>query len=372
MRRATGRTFHRRAAPRHARPAVAPGRAAAAALPPEPEGPPPAGRPRGGGPEIQLAWGLDRDGAKVHVSALDAKTRRSRAPFRCLGCGDPLVPHLGEVRAHHFAHEPGSRCPLTAPETALHLNAKERLLWLCGEAFAGRLTVTVLTRCPECRRLAPRALAALGDAAEAEGAVGALRADVLVRAAGAPALAIEVKVTHAVDAAKEAALAAAGVPAVEIDAREEWEREVVAAAAPQAAGPLPERAAPACDLVVARTIGFPPCPSCAAQVRAAGDLDRGGEAAAIAELERLRARRLLGPAPGPPRSGGTDERLSVVERQAIAARFRCPECGGRSLIAGDRLLRHRCAGDGEARPVAWRGYDGALIELGWWGRGGRP
>jgi hypothetical protein len=327
--------------------------------------PAPTARARGGAGariDVQLAWARDREGGKIHVAAVDPKQRGARAPFTCLGCGDPVVPHLGPVRRRHFAHQPGSRCPLTAPETALHLNAKERLLWLAGEAFAGRRVVTLLTRCPSCRRLAPRDLAATGDAALTEGAVGALRADVLVLVRGAPALAIEVKVTHAVDADKEAALALAGVPAVELDAREEWEREV------GEGGARTQRITT--ELVVTRTLGFPPCPACAAQARAADDLDRGGEAAAVAELERLRARGLLGPPPASAGPAPVAEGLSRADREGLRARFRCPECRGRSLDLGDRLARHVCS-DGERRPVAWRGYDGALVELGWWRRSPR-
>ena len=86
------------------------------------------------GEGVLLLWARDQDGAKVRADRLAAKDRRARAPFTCLGCGEVLVPHLGRVRAPHFAHLPGSRCPLTAPETALHLDAKERLLALCADA----------------------------------------------------------------------------------------------------------------------------------------------------------------------------------------------------------------------------------------------
>jgi hypothetical protein len=187
------------------------------------DGPPPPAV--GARPEVLLAWALDRERRRVHVSALDPRRRGDRAPFACPGCGEPVVPRLGAVRARHFAHRPGSTCPLTRPETALHLNAKERLLFLCAEAFAGRLRVRLGARCPGCRREAPLDLAAVGDAASAEGSVGALRADVLVTRGGAPALALEVRVTHALDPAKEEALAALSVPALEIDAREPWEEE---------------------------------------------------------------------------------------------------------------------------------------------------
>ena len=261
--------MRRRSKPRHG-PAPAPPAnrgAASRARPPA----------AGSSADVLLAWARDRDGRKVHAVRLEPADRRRRAPFTCLGCGEVLVPHLGKVRAPHFAHLPGSACPLTAPETALHLDAKERLLALCEDAFAGRRRVTLLARCATCRRAAPRDLAREGDRAVTEGAIGALRADVLVLAGARATLAIEVVVTHAVDAQKEAALAAAGVPAVEIDAREEWEREDAEGVA----------------LACARSLGFAPCPACAAQARADEDRARGGEGAEIAELEAYRARGLL-------------------------------------------------------------------------------
>lgn len=255
---------------------------------------------------------------------------------------------LGPVRARHFAHRPGSTCPLTQPETALHLDAKERLLFLCGEAFAGRLAVRLGARCPRCRRPAPLDLAAHGDAAVSEGTAGALRADVLVTRGGAPALALEVLVTHAVDAEKEAALGALALPALEIDAREPWEEE--------AEGGVVVR--------VARTLGTAPCPACQAAARADEGRSRGGEEAAVAELEAYRARGLMGGRPGPALAGEPPP-ISSAERRALERSFACPECGTRSLAFGLRLARHACPGR-SPRPVAWRGYDGALVELAWW------
>jgi hypothetical protein len=290
---------------------------------------------------VQLAWARDREGAKVSAARLAPADRRRLAPYTCLGCGEPLVPHLGAVRARHFAHLPGSRCPLTAPETALHLDAKERLLALCADAFAGRRRVAILVRCPGCRRPEPRDLARLGDAAEAEGAVGRLRADVLVRAGGRPALAVEVRVTHAVAAEKEALLAAGGVPFVEIDAGAEWERE----------------GSDGVEVATARSGGFPRCPGCATLARAEADRDAGGEAAEVAELEAYRARGLFGPVES--REGELSE---------VAARFTCPDCGSAEVRRGERILRHRCGASPGGRPIAWRSYGGALAVLSWWRR----
>ncbi len=322
---------------------------------------------------VALAWARDRDGKLAAARALDAASRRARAPFACPGCGEEVIPHLGERRARHFAHRPGSACPLTSPETALHYNAKVRLLTLCEEAFRGERRVTLLTRCAACRRTDPRDLAALGDEAVNEGAVGALRADVLVRRGGGAALAIEVLVTHAVEAGKEAALAAAGVPAVEVDAREDWEREV-----PGTANPVPgtlespvisrDHPVPGTEVACHRTLGFPPCPACQTVGRAEADRARGGEAAEIAELESYRARGLLGERAKPLSARAiSDAPFSATERADLGARFRCPECRAPSLLWGDRLVRHACPGQ-PPRPVAWRGYDGRPAELGWWKR----
>ena len=298
-------------------------------------------------PAILLAWALDRLGQRVHVASLDPKRRGERAPFACLGCGEPLVAKLGAQRARHFAHRPGSTCAFTRPETALHANAKERLLFLCAEAFAGRLAVRLGARCPACRREVPLDLAAVGDSAASEIKAGALRADVLVTKAGEPALALEVKVTHAVDPEKEAALATLGLPALEIDARAPWEEEIPGGAA----------------LRIARTMGLARCPSCQTAARAEAGRARGGEAAAVAELEAYRARGLMGPRPGPVLDPTAS--LSKEELGPLSAAFCCPNCGGGGLLVGEKLVRHACPG-GVPRPIAWRGYDGALVELTWW------
>jgi hypothetical protein len=293
---------------------------------------------------------LDRRGRRVRITELDARRRRERAPFRCLGCGEPLVARLGRQRAHHFAHPPGSRCPLTAPETALHLDAKERLLRLCAEAFSSRRRVILEARCPGCRRRTSLDLSTLGDGAVAEGSVGPLRADVLVTLRGAPAAALEVRVAHALTAEKEEVLTRLSVPVLEIDAREEWES--------QDEGEV--------RVACVRSLGIPLCGGCQATARADADRSAGGEAAAVAELETYRVRRLLGPPPGPAAVAAPE--LSATERRKLTRSFRCAHCGGSELQVGARLVRHACPGR-EPRAVAWRGYDGTLVTLDWWRRG---
>jgi hypothetical protein len=296
---------------------------------------------------VILSWARDREGARVQVGDLDPRRRGDRAPFTCPGCADVLVPHLGRVRARHFAHRPGSTCPLTSPETALHQNAKERLAWLCEEAFAGRRRVVLRTRCPRCRRPAAVDVASSGDAAVLEGQVGSRRADVLVTRDDRPALAIEVRVAHAVEAEKEAALAAIGVPVAEVDAAASWEAEEAGTT----------------SVTCGRSLGFPPCPSCASQALSEAGRVIGGEEAELAELEAYRARGLLGPPPGRPVSG--EVKLTYRDQELIEKKFRCPTCALPTLTFGDRVARHACPGSAP-RAVAWRGYDGALVEMQWW------
>ncbi len=284
----------------------------------------------------------------MQVAELDRERRRELGPFSCPGCGEELIAKLGPLRARHFAHQPGSTCALARPETLLHLQAKERLLFLCREAFAGRAAVVLRARCPRCRREAPLDLAAIGDAAAPEAAAGAVRADVLLTRRGSPSLALEVRVTHAVELEKEAALSSLGLPALEIDAREPWEEEAPGGFA----------------LVIARTLGTPPCPPCQAAARADAGRARGGEDAEVAELEAYRARGLFGPRPNRALDEGAGP-LTPAERRRLGRTFRCPECGRSDLVVGERLARHACDG-GSGRPVAWRGYDGALVELSWW------
>jgi hypothetical protein len=190
-------------------------------------------------------------------------------------------------------------------------------------------------------------IAAMGDSAALEGPVGALRADVLVARGGRPTLALEVRVAHAVEAAKEDALAALGVPVAEVRAGAPWERE--------------EGAATLVDCC--RSAGFPPCPACATRTRSEAGAGGSGDEADRAELEAYRARGLLGPPPGRPIAG--DPRLTAEDHERLLGVFRCPSCRGTSLLLGERVARHACPGS-DPRAVAWRGYDGALVVLRWW------
>jgi hypothetical protein len=117
------------------------------------------------------------------------------------------------------------------------------------------------------------------------------------------------------------------------------------------------------QVACARSLGFSPCPACASTALAEAGRLLGGEEAELAELESYRARGLLGPAPGRPASD--DVALTTDDQEVIARGFRCPTCGSSNLVFGRRVARHACR-DAPPRAVAWRGYDGELVQMRWW------
>ncbi len=78
-------------------------------------------------PHVALAWVRGPDGALVAVSAFAHLAPLDRPRVTCPVCREAVVLHLGDVRAHHAAHASTSRCPLRAPESALHFNTKNAL-----------------------------------------------------------------------------------------------------------------------------------------------------------------------------------------------------------------------------------------------------
>src|SRR5258708_2364423 len=76
------------------------------------------------GDGVKLAYGA-RDGQIVHVSHVDRGFACACACI-CPGCGAKLIARKGEQNQEHFSH-PGSGPCQTAPETAIHMLAKQIL-----------------------------------------------------------------------------------------------------------------------------------------------------------------------------------------------------------------------------------------------------
>jgi hypothetical protein len=70
--------------------------------------------------EKRTAYAL-KDGMPVHVSEVE---RGLRCGCICAKCKERLTARKGNIRIHHFAHQPGSNC-VGATETILHIMAKE-------------------------------------------------------------------------------------------------------------------------------------------------------------------------------------------------------------------------------------------------------
>ncbi len=65
---------------------------------------------------IKYLYALDNDGKSICISDLNEKNRKY-SEFRCICCGDKLIPRLGEIKKHHFAHKSELNCSY---ETYLH------------------------------------------------------------------------------------------------------------------------------------------------------------------------------------------------------------------------------------------------------------
>ena len=147
----------------------------------------------------------------------------------CAGCLRPLIARKGSIRAHHFAHRPGTDCE-TAGETTLHRAAKQllaekRRLWLPEfKGSTARWLTKSMSRTP---MWAPfqdwvngtiyDAYLAVADTVNVESTFGEMRPDVVVVMDDGRELLVEIRVTHAVDQEKRRRIRSTGRACVEID-----------------------------------------------------------------------------------------------------------------------------------------------------------
>lgn len=162
-----------------------------------------------------------RNGILVEPADLESGLHRDCV---CPGCGDLLIVRKGEKRPHfaHYRQTPSEGCI----ETALHAAAKQVLLE-ARSLYIPEYNVTAFAN--GLMRSRSSVLFAAGHYAFAscteEQAVGDIRPDILAHFAD-PALeqlgplAIEIFVTHAVDADKRRKIEAQGLAAIEINLRD--------------------------------------------------------------------------------------------------------------------------------------------------------
>lgn len=159
-------------------------------------------------PCLQFAY--NAKGELVHV---DTVPRGKNCGCYCPECHAPLVAKNGSLwKQHHFAHAQNTACS-GAPETALHLLAKDVLQQTCalmlpryGDVFSGGL-----------QRFSRMEVEERHDASNLQpDCVGVVRHQ---QHDDEARLLIEVRVHHAVDADKMAKIRALDLPCIELDMR---------------------------------------------------------------------------------------------------------------------------------------------------------
>lgn len=162
-------------------------------------------------PVLRLPYGM-LDGRLAHVSQVPSGLA---CGCRCPGCDAPLVAKKGKAKLHHFAHAKDADCG-KGVETALHLAAKQ-ILEQQKRIFLPTVEATLpscgYSRVPDV--LAPEREYSL-DQVELERRIDSIIPDVMVQIRGR-AIAIEIKVSHAVDENKAARFRTLGLSAIEID-----------------------------------------------------------------------------------------------------------------------------------------------------------
>lgn len=145
---------------------------------------------------FHVPHGLDADGRLV--ARQDAVRGQS---YMCPACGAPLVFRAGTRVSRHFAHRASAACD---GETALHRTAKLLIKQVVEDALAGGSAIKLFFPCVECSEKFEVGFPLESvDGATLEARLPSGRVvDVLLVKGGAPRLAVEVFVSHRVDAAK--------------------------------------------------------------------------------------------------------------------------------------------------------------------------
>lgn len=160
--------------------------------------------------KIPLAWNMTR--LVTAAAAVAAPT----AAYACPACGEPVRLRAGAIRRAHFAHRPSEQCN---QETILHQTAKRLIQQVVQDWRAGAgVAPQVQRRCQVCSQprlqsLPPKVM----DAVLEQPLPGGYIADVALLAGPVIGAVVEIRVTHAVDAAKSAGLP---VPFVELAGEE--------------------------------------------------------------------------------------------------------------------------------------------------------
>jgi hypothetical protein len=169
-----------------------------------------------------LSWVIV-DGRPRRVSEFAGVPPARRPRATCPVCGRRLTLKLGQIRRHHAAHAPTDRCAATRPETALHIDLKYHLAAELERSAASRAPLTIRLTCAgsgksSCDERRVGEWLSAWDEVRVEARIDERRPDIVLRHAGRDVGAIEVLVSHAVDADKADVFAAGGIPWIEVRA----------------------------------------------------------------------------------------------------------------------------------------------------------
>ena len=173
--------------------------------------------------KAKLEWATV-DGVIFHAAQFVGVDPSDRPEGRCQCCDEAIVWKAGDVVLPHVAHRANSTCPSTNPETAEHMNAKAKI----AHALTSQNDLTIAGACSSGHPVAMRWDVAPWAYVQPEYRLNTRRPDVALLTDSRDGLAaIEVLHTHAVDKAKAADFAAAGLPWIEVHSRValEWDEK---------------------------------------------------------------------------------------------------------------------------------------------------
>jgi|GEM_PF-3116171 len=135
----------------------------------------------------------------------------------CPICTQAVILKLGDIRVHHYAHEPDVKCNANNPETALHLNTKFHIY---NELQKGEQLKVEKTCSGGCGKKKESVWAEHWREAKVEFSIHPVRPDIVLLGIGSTIGAIEVFASHAVDKQKTEQLKKQGLRWMEIKASE--------------------------------------------------------------------------------------------------------------------------------------------------------
>ena len=164
-----------------------------------------------------IGFGISQTTGKL--VGVDEVRRGKACHCICAECGGGLIARQGEIRAWGFAHESGSPDCIGSAESALHRMAKQLVAqWRAiaiPELVATEKLEGLFYTLEETGRIPPRAVEISEGLAEVD--CGSFRPDVMLTGTTGESIAVEIFVSHAVDAEKGARVRDAGQAMLEFD-----------------------------------------------------------------------------------------------------------------------------------------------------------